>query len=295
MWKEINAEGFLVYPNFIDTVTKLIPMYWVRLMGGLLFLTGALLLAYNFIKTVGQGSPLEDEEVEVPDQIKDNIPAVGHAILEKKPLIMAGLALVVISIGSLFELIPTFLVKTNVPTISSVKPYTPLELYGRDIYLREGCYNCHSQMVRPFRDEVLRYGPYSKAGEFIYDHPFQWGSRRIGPDLHREGGKYPHLWHYRHFMNPQEVISGSIMPRYTWFAKYDIEYHKISNRMKAMQTVGVPYSDEEIALGSEAAKKQAKTIASDLQKAGVQNIESKEMLAIIAYIQRLGTDIGWRE
>lgn len=295
MWKEINPEGFLVYPNFIDTVTKLIPMYWVRLLGGLLFLVGTLLCIYNLLKTVKQASPLEDEEAEVPDQVRDNIPAIGHAILEKKPLLMAGIALVVISIGSLLELIPTFLIKSNVPSISAVKPYTPLEVYGRDIYVKEGCYNCHSQMVRPFRDEVLRYGPYSKAGEFVYDHPFQWGSRRIGPDLHRVGGKYPNLWHYRHFINPQEVILGSIMPRYAWFAKNEINFESIPRRMNALQTVGVPYTDEEISKGAESAKAQAQLIADDLKSSGVKDIDNKEMLAIIAYMQRLGSDIGWRQ
>ena len=135
----------------------------------------------------------------------------------------------------------TFLIKNNVPTITSVKPYTPLELHGRDIYVKEGCYTCHSQMIRPFRDEVARYGEYSKAGEFIYDHPFQWGSKRTGPDLARIGGKYPDSWHYNHMLEPNSMSPGSIMPTYTWLLDDDLNVSTLKAKIKAMQTLGVPY------------------------------------------------------
>lgn len=295
MWKEINPEGYLVYPNFVDTVTRLIPMYWVRLVGGLLFLTGMLLLIYNVWKTAQKGTPVTDEEVMVSSDMDAAPTSIGHAILERKPLVMAGLAVAVILIGTLIELVPTFLVKTNVPTIASVKPYTPLELLGRDIYLREGCYNCHSQMIRPFKDEVLRYGPYSKAGEFVYDHPFQWGSRRIGPDLHRIGGKYPSMWHYRHFLNPRDVVKGSIMPAYTWFYKAPVAYQTLPSKLKAMTKLGVPYDEQTVKNGIEIAKNQAAEISAELEKGGVTGTSDQEILAIIAYLQRMGSDIGWRK
>jgi len=295
MWKEFNAEGVLVYPNFVDTVTRIVPMYWVRLVGGLLFLSGILLMIYNVYKTAQAGSPVTDEEVTVKSDMHETPKSFGHALLERKPLLMAGLTVALLLVGTFVELIPTFLVKNNIPTLPSVKPYTPLELYGRDIYLREGCYNCHSQMVRPFRDEESRYGARSQAGEFVYDHPFQWGSRRIGPDLHRIGGKYNSFWHYNHFMDPR-MIKGSLMPAYTWFAQDPIPYAKISTRVGVMKTLGVPYTPEEVKNSETHARTQAMALAQELEAAGVNaSIRDKDMLAIIAYMNRLGTDLGWRK
>jgi cbb3-type cytochrome c oxidase subunit II len=155
--------------------------------------------------------------------------------------VLDGLALVAVLIGGMIEIIPMIVIKENVPTISSVKPYTPLELLGRDIYIREGCLGCHSQMIRPFRSETERYGEYSKAGEFVYDHPFLWGSKRIGPDLHRVGGKYPDAWHYNHMDDPRSTSPGSIMPRYSWLLTQTLDTTSLPARISALRRVGVPY------------------------------------------------------
>jgi cytochrome c oxidase cbb3-type subunit I/II len=217
MWKEFTAEGVLAYPNFVETVTKLKPMYWGRAIGGMLFLAGMFMLTYNVVRTMMGAPKPVDEEAMVPDSLPSHSapPKYWHAVLEGKPMLLTTLTVVVIAIGGIVEMVPVFLIESNVPTISAVKPYTPLELEGRDIYVREGCYNCHSQMIRPFRDEVARYGDYSKPGEFIYDRPFQWGSKRTGPDLHRVGGKYSNLWHLRHMDDPRLTTPGSLMPAFS--------------------------------------------------------------------------------
>ncbi len=189
MWKEFTAEGFLKYPNFLETYIQIRPMHMIRIVGGLLYIIGAVLMVINLIKTAKSGTFVRFEEDEAPALEHKVVKEGWHRTFERKPVQFTLLALVAIIIGGVVEFIPMFLVKSNVPTIASVQPYTPLELEGRDIYLREGCYNCHSQMIRPFRSEVERYGDYSKSGEFVYNHPFQWGSRRTGPDLAREGVK----------------------------------------------------------------------------------------------------------
>ena len=204
---------------------------------------------------------------------------------------MLVISLLVVMIGGILELVPTFLIKSNIPTISSVKPYTPLELQGRDIYLREGCYNCHSQMIRPFRDEVARYGEYSKAGEFVYDHPFQWGSKRTGPDLAREGGKYPNSWHYNHFIKPSDVTEGSIMPAYPWFFDDDIDTASTPAKIRAMQTLGVPYPKGYDKIANADLMAQADSIRKDLKSNKIETEKQKEIIAIIAYLQRMGKDI----
>jgi cytochrome c oxidase cbb3-type subunit I/II len=201
---------------------------------------------------------------------------------------MTALAVIV---ASLFEIIPTFLIKSNVPTIASVKPYTPLELAGRDIYIREGCFNCHSQMIRPFRYETERYGEYSKPGEFVYDHPFLWGSRRIGPDLAREGGKYPNLWHVRHMEEPAAITQRSIMPPYPWLLRNAIDFPGIQKRVDVMAMLGVPYGDA-VTNAPELARTQAQAVATDIEAAGgPKGLADKEIVALVAYLQRLGTDI----
>ncbi|MCK5572429.1 MAG: cytochrome-c oxidase, cbb3-type subunit II, partial [Bacteroidetes bacterium] len=223
MWKEFTPLGVLQYPNFLETVTQIIPLYVIRAIGGTLFTGGALLMVYNLYKTARQGKFIAVEEVTAPPlgvethRRKEN----RHRWIERKPVQFALVATVAILIGGLVEIIPTYVIESNVPTIASVKPYTPLELHGRDIYIREGCNACHSQMVRPFRSETERYGEYSKAGEFVYDHPFLWGSKRIGPDLHRVGKKYPNLWHYLHMNDPTSMSPGSIMPAYPWLLTQD--------------------------------------------------------------------------
>jgi cbb3-type cytochrome c oxidase subunit II len=225
MWKQFDANGFLEHPNFLETVTQIVPMYMLRSLGGLLYLIGALLMVYNLIATIKAGTFLKEEKAEAPALEKTGVTdTYWHRWIERKPIQMLILTLVLLLVGTFIELIPTFLVKSNVPTIASVKPYTPLELEGRDLYIREGCYLCHSQMVRPFRNEELRYqGEYSKAGEYVYDHPFQWGSKRTGPDLHRVGGRWGDDWHYRHMIDPRSVSPGSIMPAYAHMGERDLD------------------------------------------------------------------------
>ena len=213
-----------------------------------------------------------------------------HGLIEKKPLLMTVLVTIIISIGGLVELVPLAAIETNVPSIAEVQPYSPLELEGRDIYLREGCYNCHSQMIRPFRAETLRYGEYSRAGEFVYDHPFQWGSKRTGPDLHRVGGKYPDAWHYRHMEDPVKTSPGSIMPRYPWLLDAPLDLSLTQRKMKAMKVLGVPYTPKEIADGTWNARVQAKEIVANLAEAKIEADPNTEIIALIAYLQRMGTD-----
>jgi len=215
----------------------------------------------------------------------------AHRRLEGRAVPFTLLVVVLISIGGLMELVPLAAVKSNVPTIASVTPYTPLELEGRDLYIREGCYNCHSQMVRPFRAETLRYGEYSRAGEFVYDHPFQWGSKRTGPDLHRVGGKYPDAWHYRHMEDPQQTSVGSIMPPYKWLIADDLDRSLTTRKLKAMKTLGVPYTNAQIASADADRDAQADEIVGRLAQAEIDVTPAKEIVALIAYLQRLGTDI----
>ncbi len=294
MWKQFTPLGTLQYPNFLETVLQIIPMYVIRAIGGLFYFTGVILMTYNLIKTAAKGSFAADEEVEAPALVKraDKFTSGNrHRWLEKRPVQFTILALVVVSIGGLIEFVPTFLIKSNIPTIASVKPYTPLELQGRDIYIREACNSCHSQLVRPFRSETERYGEYSKAGEYVYDHPFLWGSKRTGPDLHREGGKYPNLWHYLHMENPRSMSPGSIMPPYAWLLTDKLILEDTPSKISAMRSLGVPYpvGYEEVAVSE--AQKQADQIALELQKAGAPADPNTEIIALIAYLQRLGTDI----
>jgi cytochrome c oxidase cbb3-type subunit I/II len=292
MWKEFTPDGFLKYPNFLETVTQIVPMYIARSVGGGLYLIGVFVMTYNLIKTAAQGSFLANEEAEAPALEKAaHGKEFWHSILERKPLLMSVLATIMISIGGLIELVPTFLVKSNVPTISSVTPYTPLELEGRDLYIREGCVGCHSQMVRPFRSETMRYGDYSKAGEFVYDRPFLWGSKRTGPDLHRIGGKSPDSWHYLHMMDPTNTSTGSIMPKYPWLIEDELDISQTIAKISTLRQLGVPYPKgyEDKALAD--LNTQAETIVASLEKDKIKTTKDKEIIAMIAYLQRLGTDI----
>ncbi len=296
MWKQFTDEGFLAYPNFLETVTQLMPMYALRAFGGLLYLIGAILWVVNLVQTAKQGSFMKNEEAEAPALAKaySGKGEDWHRSLERRPIQFLVLSLIAVAIGGVIEMMPTFLVKSNIPTISAVKPYTPLELEGRDIYIREGCYNCHSQMVRPFRSETERYGEYSKAGENVYDHPFLWGSKRTGPDLAREGSpklRKSNLWHYNHMMDPRTMSPGSIMPPYPWLIEQDLDYSSIQGKISAMRTLGVPYPEgyEEIALDDYNA--QAEEIVADLSASGVEVSKDKEIVALIAYLQKLGRDI----
>ncbi|MBP1841561.1 cytochrome-c oxidase, cbb3-type subunit I [Formosa algae] len=318
MWKQFNPDGTLVYGNFLETVTEIIPMYAMRAIGGTLYLTGLLVLVYNIYATIKQGSVVSDELAEAPalERVsKRRLAGEGfHTWLERKPIQLTILATIAILIGGVIQIVPTIMVKSNIPTISSVKPYTPLELEGRDIYIREGCVSCHSQMIRPFRSEVERYGEYSKAGEYVYDHPFLWGSKRTGPDIHRIGGKYSDNWHLNHMYDPQSTSSGSIMPAYQWIVRDELDKSETENKMEVMVTLGVPYTEEDIANAQQSMLEQGTAIEKNLYsdpdfaetyendkksaaESGADFVEMKnrEIVALIAYLQRLGTDIKVKE
>ncbi len=322
MWRAFTADGALAYPDFVETVTRLMPMYWIRAVSGLLYLAGAVFLLLNMAMTwrgrarpyevqVQRAAPLDPAWTDPPltRSRLDTVLEVGkkvdvfakldwHRRWEVRPIRFTVYVVLAIAVGSLVEAIPMFAVESNVPTIKTVKPYTPLELYGRDIYLAEGCYNCHSQMIRPIFAETQRYGEYSKPGEFVYDHPFQWGSRRIGPDLHRVGGKFSVDWHVRHFKNPRDIFQGSIMPSYEHLLRQPIEWEVIPARVSAMVGIGVPYSPAQVDNAEELARRQAAELyQANLDQGGLTQledgtpIEDTKVFALIAYLERLGIDI----
>ncbi|MEE4259633.1 MAG: cytochrome-c oxidase, cbb3-type subunit I [Bacteroidales bacterium] len=298
MWKEFTADGYLAYPNFLETVTQILPMYYLRAFGGTLYFIGMLLFVYNIVKTSSSGSFIRYEEDEAPaiEKAHSDKKEGWHRKLEGKPIQFTVLALVAILIGGLIEIVPMYLVKTNVPTISSVQPYTPLELEGRDIYIREGCYTCHSQMIRPFRSETERYGEYTKAGETVYDHPFQFGSKRTGPDLARIGvttlpNYKPDSWHFNHMVDPQKLNAESIMPPYPWLAENVLDISTTQKKIEVMQQMGVPYPEGFAEQSVADLQKQAAKIAGGLRSSGIEVDDNKEIIALIAYLQRLGTDV----
>ncbi|HEX2684190.1 MAG TPA: cytochrome-c oxidase, cbb3-type subunit I [Ferruginibacter sp.] len=297
MWKEFTQDGVLAYPNFLETVTQIKTMYMLRALGGALYITGVIVMAYNLYKTALAGKFIANEAAEAP-AMQEEIAHKGehwHRWIERKPIQMLVFSLIVILIGGIVEMVPTFLVKSNIPTISSVKPYTALELEGRDLYIREGCNNCHSQMVRPFRSETARYGEYSKAGEFVYDHPFLWGSKRTGPDLHRIGGKYPNSWHYNHMLDPELTSANSIMPPYPWLFDRKLDVSHTADKVTAMRKLGVPYPHGYEQTIETEMNKQADGIVKNLAKDNIKVASDKEIIALIAYLQRLGTDIKVKE
>ncbi len=314
MWKQFNPDGTLTYGNFLETVSSIIPMYWMRAIGGSLYIVGAFILLYNIVKTVRQGSAVEDELAEAaPLQKVTRKRTAGeayHSWLERRPVKLTIFATIAILIGGIVQIVPSLMVDEYVPVISSVKPYTPLELEGRDIYIREGCVSCHSQMIRPFRSEVERYGEYSKAGEYVYDYPFLWGSKRTGPDLMRVGGKYSDNWHLNHMYDPQSTSSGSIMPSYKWIVTDELDKSDTEAKMEALSTLGVPYTLEEIENAQQSMTEQGIQIEKNLyadpdfvdtyeaeKEFAAQNgnefveMRNREIVALIAYLQRLGTDI----
>ncbi|MNK08468.1 hypothetical protein D3C87_264060 [compost metagenome] len=315
MWKQFNPDGTLKYGNFLETVKQIMPMYWMRAIGGTLFVIGLLILVYNIIMTVRRGNKIVDELAEAPALEKVSSKRLKgekfHPWLERKPIQLTILATIAVLIGGIIQIVPTIMVKSNIPTISTVKPYSPLELEGRDLYIREGCVNCHSQMIRPFRSEVERYGEYSKSGEYVYDHPFLWGSKRTGPDLMRIGGKYSNNWHFNHMWDPQSTSEGSIMPAYKWlFDNEKMDYSDTQKKMEVMAQLGVPYTKKDIANAPKSISKQAAKIQESLytdpdfvksyeqsKKAAAARgevfveIRDREITALIAYLQRMGTDI----
>lgn len=328
MWRAFTPEGSLAYPDFVETVRAVIPMWWTRVGGGVLYVIGIVLMAINYYMTwrsrpktyivpVIQAAPLSkdyDGDPGPPESRLKGVPvletvhkvdrweqASWHRVWERLPIRFTVWVTIAVVVASALELVPTFLIRSNVPTIASVKPYTPLELAGRDIYVAEGCYNCHSQQIRPLFAETERYGDYSKAGEFIYDRPFQWGSRRIGPDLAREGGKQNHLWHLEHFKAPSELVEHSVMPAYKHLIAQPLNFKLIPARVRSAALLGAPY-ERELEESVEMAKEQAKQIAKELveqggpatvQLEGVKPfpMEETKVIALIAYLQRVGTDI----
>ncbi len=311
MWRAFDATGRLAYPDFVETVVRLLPMYWLRVLGGSMYIVGMLLFGWNIFMTwrrrpatyvvpVITAPALAKRYVPEPEHIGAPVPvglwqrfasANWHRKWERMPITFTVLTVIAVVVASLFEIIPTFLIKSNVPTIASVKPYTPLELAGRDMYIAEGCFNCHSQMIRPFRHETERFGEYSKPGESVYEHPFLWGSRRIGPDLARIGGKYPHLWHVRHFEEPTSITARSIMPAYPHFLTKTINFEQIQSRVDAMAMLGVPYGDA-VNSAPAMARAQAAEIAAEIERqGGPTGLSDKQIVAMVAYMQRLGMDL----
>ena len=315
MWRAFDSTGRLQYPDFLETVTRLVPMYWVRALGGALYITGLGIGAYNIYRTwKNRPATYAEVEVAVPpmvrakhleQKIKQALerqaepPVHWHRKWEGLPALFTALTVVAVLVASAFEIVPAFLIGDDIPRIKTVKPYTPLELYGRDIYLSEGCYNCHSQMVRPFIDETVRYGQrgkpaeYSKPGEFVYDHPHQWGSKRTGPDLAREAGRRDELWHVRHFENPRVTSPGSVMPSYPHLLEDAIDWSVIQKRVDVMAMLGVPYGAKALSAGESLAREQAVELATKLQQqGGPAGMQDKDVIALIAYMQRLGRDIS---
>ncbi len=357
MWRAENEGGGLMYPSFVETLLAIRPMYWARLVGGLMYLTGFVLMTWNLVQTARGGEKVVTKvEVEVPEAEGEQVPwrkillgppvvvsfvvmamlstvavlntagsvvfvtlafaiAIGfvvvgqvskhtgkppwHHLLEGRALLFTVLTVVAILIGGVAEIVPSMLAVPEQLSSTRNVPYTALEVEGRDVFISEGCYTCHSQMIRPFTWETARYGAVSQDDDSVFDHPFQWGSRRIGPDLARVGGKYSHTWHYRHLMNPREVSPGSNMPTYTALARDRIDFEGTAAKMRALRTVGVPYQPEQIQTAAEAARRQADAIVSELSEDGGVRVcgdgggecdlyVDSKLVALIGYLQRLG-------
>lgn len=294
MWRALEGTR-LMYPDFVETVKQILPLYYVRTLGGLLYLSGYILFIINIAKTIKNAPKAEKAEEMVQaaplsKTYKHNYDKEGaHRWLEGVPDVFTVLTVVAILVGSVIEILPSITAHHYMKPLSGQTPYTPLELAGRDLYVREGCYTCHSQMVRPMVHEVLRYGHKSEPQESMYDRPFQWGSRRIGPDLARVGGKYPDLWHYRHLIDPRAIVPDSIMPTYPWLAKKKIDFNSLSKKTSILKTLGTPYSAQEIATAPELAKQQADVILKNLGLSETEeaSLKDREILALIAYLQKL--------
>ncbi|MCU0657705.1 MAG: cytochrome-c oxidase, cbb3-type subunit I [Polyangiaceae bacterium] len=346
MLRATNGDGALVYPDFIETLVAIRSTYYARLLGGLMYLVGMILMAYNLVKTALSGEAVDGtavvvEEIKAEEEpstkqmllarpmivvtlgilamlgiglgrdIQQSVLALAllcgisvaawitygqastdkgpwHRALEGRGAIFSVLALLSVVVGSVVELVPVIVVHGGAADPKKFPPYKPLELEGRDVYVREGCYTCHSQMIRPFRHEQLRYGAPSELEESVWDHPFQWGSRRTGPDLARVGTKYPNVWHYKHMVNPRSIANASIMPPYAFLNDRKVDFSVTPAKVGAMKTVGVPYSDADVQGAQAAAKAQAEGIVADLKTQGVDANPESEMVALIAYLQRLG-------
>ncbi|MFK8111627.1 MAG: cytochrome-c oxidase, cbb3-type subunit I [Rubripirellula sp.] len=317
MWQEMDETGHLAYPDFIETIQEIVPLWWVRVLAGVLYVSGVVMLAINAMMTwisrpstyqvpVHSAPRLTGEFIDPPEpesELKD-VPMLDagkkllvwsrmgwHRNWERLPVKFTVLTTIAVLVATLFEAIPTFLIRSNIPTIATVQPYTPLELAGRHIYVSEGCYNCHSQMIRPMVAETKRYGEYSKPGEFIYDRPFQWGSRRIGPDLAREGGRQSSFWHWQHFERPDYVSEGSVMPSYKHLLEADLNFKEIEPHVRAAAFLGAQY-DFDLSSTEAVARKQAEKLAAEIvSQGGPAMTFEKQGIALIAYLQRVGTDL----
>jgi len=358
MWRAVSETGGLLYPNFVETYLAIRPMYWARLVAGLLYIAGILLMAWNLVKTARSGAPV-DGEIEVPvvteprtrevpwpkllfgqpvmaaiivmallfgmvlfDGVMSTVLAIvavmwgvaaiaiairdrgiekepWHSVLEGRAGVFTVLVTIGILVGGVAEIIPMVISVPEAMRTTKNVPYTPLELEGRDVFISEGCYTCHSQMIRPFTWESARYGAVSTMDDSIFDHPFQWGSRRIGPDLARVGGKYADVWHFKHMIDPREISVGSNMPPYPHLATSVIDFGGTPDKMRALRNVGVPYKPEEIQMGEQNAQAAASAIAAGLAKDGgvkvcdeptdgCELVTNSRLVALIAYLQRLG-------
>ncbi len=341
MWRATSPDGALLYPNFVETIVAIQPMYWMRLIGGTLYLVGFIIMVWNLGMTMLKGRATDTTVTVVEENFRETseqssvvfspaavllLLAVGagwaffyanilfgsialvlmaafgmaswltsgdtgyHRLLEGRPVMFTWLVTIAVLIGGVAELVPTVL-HTNLPKDGkwAVRPYTALELHGRDIYVREGCYNCHSQMIRPFRDEEMRYGEHGKIDDYVFDRPFQWGSKRTGPDLQRVGKKYPDIWHFHHMRDPRTISAGTNMPAYAWLIDRKLDYSLSETKLKVMRMLGVPYTPEEVFGARENAESEAKVLALNLKQAGVEVAHDSEIVALIAYLQSLGT------
>ncbi|MBK8914983.1 MAG: cytochrome-c oxidase, cbb3-type subunit I [Phycisphaerales bacterium] len=317
MWRAIDEQGRLVYPDFVETVMQLIPFYWIRAAGGAMYIVGLVLGVVNYAMTwaarparyaeeVHEAPPLARDYRDAPSppsRIQGHVADFAHKLdvvqqaawhrrWERLPLRFTVWTTVAVVVASLFEIVPTFLIRSNVPTIATVTPYTPLELAGRDIYIAEGCNNCHSQMIRPLLAETKRYGDYSKPGEFVYDRPFLWGSKRTGPDLARVGGSRSPAWHVLHFQDPRQINADSIMPEYAHLLRKPTDYAGIPPRVRAMHTLGAPYSEAERRDAETLARQQAREIGTKIVEGqGPAGLDDMQVVALIAYLDRLGVDL----
>ncbi|MBX3212494.1 MAG: cytochrome-c oxidase, cbb3-type subunit I [Labilithrix sp.] len=343
MWRALSPDGSLMYPTFVETLIAIRPMYWMRLIGGSMYLLGMVMMGYNLVRTGLTAKVVTTTVDVVPLAPAPEVPwrdvifsrpivvtvvvmglagagmasnafaspfflivafvialfgvlAIQHArkaggapfhrILEGRALLFTVLAGLAVLAGGVAEIVPALVVKPV--EAADAKPYRALELEGRDVYVAEGCYTCHSQMIRPMRFETVRYGDPSTLADSAYDHPFQWGSKRTGPDLAREGGKYPHLWHYRHLVDPRAITEGSNMPPYAHLADARLDLARTGDKMHALSKVGVPYTDDEMRAAEADARAQAEAIVAELAKDGAEVDPDTQMVAVIAYLQRLG-------
>ncbi len=360
MWRAENVDGGLLYPSFVETLIAIRPMYWMRLVGGTMYLAGFILMAWNLIMTARAGKAVNGtDEVAAEAKLKEEgtwkeiifgAPTVvsvlvlallsmvaitnevastvfvavaffvgfgaivfmqtrkqkpgkptWHTVLEGRALLFTVLTVVSVLIGGIAEIVPTLVAVPEQIAATNNVPYTALEVEGRDVYLQEGCYTCHSQMIRPFTWESARYGNVSTPDDSIFDHPFQWGSRRIGPDLARLGGKYSHVWHYRHMRDPREVSPGSNMPPYLHLSYDEVDFDSTDAKLRAMRAVGVPYAPAQIAEASDSARTQAEGIVAELVAEGGVKVctegedsatcdirPNSQLVALIGYLQRIG-------